>query len=154
MENKSPASIKAAREFLEPKVGLLQVNEKFFLYILDEPDLADFKSLLLSGKPIEADTKKIISTYLKRLAALREKVVVLADIIGITDYEELSCFIVDTMLREDCFTVLEKSDIEHIKSYVQKVKEGMNYKDALKELGLPPDVTVYDIIRESFDTDD
>lgn len=154
MEKNSSELIIGARKFLRGKVATTSANEPFLLYILEDPALADFKSLLLSEEPNKEDSKTLLKIYLKRLNALTKKVLVLAEIIGITDYEELSCFIVDTTFREDCFATFENLDIEHIKSYVQKVKEGMNYKDAIKELGLPPDITVYNIIRESFDTDD
>lgn len=148
-----PELIRAAREFLIAKVGLSGAHMSFFLYLLEEEEFAGFRALLERGEAQKADSEKIVSLYAKRVAALREKAVLLADVYGIDDEEERACFLVETVSRRERFLPLERTDARQLKRYAEEVKAGMSAERALKELGLPQKPKIQ-TIRESFDTED
>lgn len=154
MKINDPRLIAAAREYLVKRVGISGANTQFFVYLLEGEDFAEFRKLLEKGEEEKADSLKVITIYMKKEALLREKTVLLADLLGLSDYEDRACFISETMSQRERFLPLERVKKEQLQEYLEKVKAGMDVEQAKRELGLNPNISEFETIHESFDCDD
>ena len=151
---KDPDLIGAARKFLVGRVGISSANTEYFLHLLEGEEFAAFKNSLEKGEVGNAESQKVLSAYLKGSAKLREKAILLANLLGITDEEDRACFIAETVSRRERFLALEKVTAEQLQTYVEKVKSGMSTEQAMRELRLAPNMAKFETVHESFDFED